>query len=290
MPEEGIDKRPHDEMMTEEELLQAMQVAADLGISKIRLTGGEPLVKKNLLTIVRGIKRIPNIEEVVLTTNGILLPAMAEDLVSAGISRVNISLDTLKADKYRDITRVGHLEAALKGIESALTAGFKKVKINVVLIGGFNDDEIADFVDMTKDRPLEIRFIELMPMVGSKDFGPEAYLPAERVLEVRPNLKQVAGDHGVAKLYQIPGAKGRVGLINPVSDHFCDRCNRLRLLADGSLKPCLHAPSEFSIRGLDAEGMKAQFIKALGAKPQRHDDLSSDHLSRAGRNMNSIGG
>lgn len=290
MPEDGVEKRSHREMMTEEELLQAIGVAAALGIRKVRLTGGEPLVKKNILSIIEGVVKTPGIEELVLTTNGILLPKMAASLKSAGIQRVNISLDTLKADKYAYITRVGKLEEALKGIDASLEVGFDQIKINIVLIGGFNDDEISDFVDLTRDRPLEVRFIELMPMVGHAEFGPQAYLPAERVLQEVPGLEVLEDEDGVAKLYQLPGALGRVGLIKPLSDHFCGKCNRIRLLADGSLKPCLHAPAEFSLRGLDPEGMRSVFLKAIGAKPQEHGDLSVDHLSQAGRDMNTIGG
>lgn len=290
MPEEGVCKRAHHEMMNEDETVTAVEVAASLGIRKIRLTGGEPLVKKNIVSICRRVANVPGIKEVCLTTNGILLPELAKTLREAGVNRVNLSLDTLDPQKYAYITRIGKLEQFRSGLEAALEAGFDKVKINAVLIGGFNDDEIGKLANLTMDYPVDMRFIELMPIQDHDEFGASAYVPYFRVLEKLPEAVPVAKDGGVAKLYRLPGAKGNIGLISPINAHFCSECNRLRLTADGKLKPCLHSGDEYSIKGLDREEMKAVFEQAIWNKPAWHGDLDAVHRSQAGRNMNEIGG
>ena len=290
MPEEGVCKRSHQEMMSEDEVVAAVEAAASLGIRKIRLTGGEPLVKKNIVSICRRVARVPGIREVCLTTNGILLPQLGKELRQAGVNRINLSLDTLDPEKYAYITRVGQLEQFRAGLQAALEAGFDKVKINAVLIGGFNDDEIEDLANLTMEHPVDMRFIELMPIQDHDEFGQEAYVPYSRVLEKLPDAVAVPKDGGVAKLYRLPGAKGNIGLISPVSAHFCGECNRLRLTADGKLKPCLHAPEEYSLKGLDRAGMKAVFEQAIRNKPAWHGDLDALNRSKAGRNMNEIGG
>lgn len=290
MPEEGVCKRSHHEMMNEDEIVTAVEVAASLGIRKIRLTGGEPLVKKNIVSICRRVAAVEGIKEVCLTTNGILLPELAKELRQAGVNRVNLSLDTLDPEKYAYITRIGKLEQFQAGLEAALEAGFDKVKINAVLIGGFNDDEIEALANLTMEYPVDMRFIELMPIQDHDEFGKDAYLPYSKVLEKLPQAVPVEHDGGVAKLYRLQGAKGNIGLISPISAHFCGECNRLRLTADGKLKPCLHAPDEYAIKGLDREGMKAVFQQAIWNKPAWHGDLDVLNRSKAGRNMNEIGG
>ena len=290
MPEDGICKKRHQDMLTEEEIITAVQAAADLGMRKLRITGGEPLVKKNILSICRRAAAVPGIEEVCLTTNGTLLPSLAKPLREAGVRRINISLDTLDPEKYAYITRRGNLTDALRGLESALDAGFEKVKINAVLIGGFNDDEIVSLAALTRQHPVDVRFIELMPMHDGGDFGPEAYIPCTAVLEKLPEALPVEADGGVARLYHLPGAQGNIGLISPVSCHFCASCNRLRLTADGKLKPCLHSSDEYAIKGLSYEKMLEQFKQAIQGKPQQHAPLSAEHLSHAARTMNQIGG
>lgn len=290
MPEEGVRKRSHHEMMNEDEVVAAVEVAASLGIHKIRLTGGEPLVKKNIVSICRRVAAVEGIEEVCLTTNGILLPELAPSLKEAGVKRINLSLDTLDPERYAYITRIGKLEQFRAGLEAALTAGFDKVKINAVLIGGFNDDEIEQLANLTMEYPVDMRFIELMPIQNHDEFGQEAYVPYSRVLEKLPETMPLSRDGGVAKLYRLPGAKGNIGLISPVSAHFCGECNRLRLTADGKLKPCLHSADEYSIKGMDKDGMKAVFEQAIRNKPAWHGDLDAVHRSQAGRNMNEIGG
>ena len=290
MPEEGVCIRQHREMMSEDEIVTAVEAAASLGIRKIRLTGGEPLVKKNILSICRRVAAVEGIKEVCLTTNGILLPELAVALKEAGVKRVNLSLDTLDPEKYAYITRIGKREQFRAGLQAALEAGFDKVKINAVLIGGFNVDEIKRLANLTMEYPVDMRFIELMPIQDHDEFGEEAYVPYSRVLERLPDAVPVAKDGGVAKLYRLPGAKGNIGLISPINAHFCGECNRLRLTADGKLKPCLHSGDEYSIKGLDRDCMKAVFQQAIWNKPAWHGDLDAVNRSKAGRNMNEIGG
>ena len=290
MPEEGVCRRSHADMLTEDEFIDAVKAAAKLGITKVRITGGEPLVKKNIVSICRRTAQVPGIAEVCLTTNGVLLPQLAKPLKEAGVKRLNLSLDTLKPDKYAYITRTGTLAHFRAGLEAAFEAGFEKIKINSVLIGGFNDDEIEDLARLTMEYPLDMRFIELMPMYDSGDFGIDAYVPYSRVLEKLPDAVPVPQDGGVAKLYRLPGAKGNIGLISPVSAHFCGECNRLRLTADGKLKPCLHVADEYSIKGLQLEEIKKVMAEAIWNKPAWHGDLDAVNRSKAGRNMNEIGG
>lgn len=292
MPEDGICKKDHKEILTEEEMILAVQAAASLGVTKLRITGGEPLVRKNILSICQHVAEIEGIQEVCLTTNGILLPKLAKPLREAGVSRINLSLDTLNAEKYAHMTRRGTLDEAIAGLEAALSAGFDKIKINSVLIGGFNDDEIISLAELTKEYPIDVRFIELMPMYDNKDFDENSYIPCSVVLDKLPEAipQTNINDHGVAKLYRLPDAKGNIGLISPVSAHFCGQCNRIRLTADGKLKPCLHSSDEYSIKGMNLEEMKAQMEKAILAKPAFHAELSATSKSNAGRTMNQIGG
>ena len=290
MPEDGICKKMHGQILSEDELLTAIRAAASLGVRKLRITGGEPLVKKNILSICRRASAVPGIRELCITTNGTLLPELAKPLREAGVSRVNISLDTLDAQKFRHITRCGELSQAAAGIRAALEAGFEKVKLNTVLIGGFNDDEIPALAELTRRYPLDLRFIELMPMVESSDFAPEAFIPCAVVLERLPELEPVSPDGGVAKLYRLPGAQGSVGLISPVSAHFCAACTRIRLTADGKLKPCLHSGDEYSLKGRDYDGMVEELKRAILCKPSWHGVLDAQNRSRAGRSMNQIGG
>ena len=290
MPADGICKKSHADMLTEDEMIMAVRAAASLGIRKLRLTGGEPLVKKNILSICERSAKVEGIHEVCLTTNGTLLPSMAKDLRAAGVDRLNISIDTLDPRKYEYITRTGTLEQAFNGIEAAMEAGFEHLKINAVLIGGFNDDEIPELAELSRRYPADVRFIELMPMTENEAFGPGAYVPGVAVLSALPELVQTEQDDGVAKLYRLPGAQGNIGLISAVSSHFCAACNRIRLTADGKLKPCLHSADEYPIKGLDYEGMRREMKRAILAKPACHAPLSAAARSNAGRNMNQIGG
>ncbi len=290
MPEDGIEKKSHDDMLTEDEVINAVKAAASLGIKKIRYTGGEPLIKKNILSICERTSQIEGINEICITTNGILLPKLAKPLKDAGVSRLNLSLDTLNEEKYAYITRRGELKTFMDGLHAALDAGFEKIKINAVLIGGFNDNEIRDLAELTMKYPVDMRFIEMMPMYDSGDFDEKAFIPYKRVLEVIPELERVPKDGGVAKLYHIPGALGNIGLISPISAHFCSDCNRIRLTADGKVKPCLHSSDEYSLKGLDPDGMRKVLEDAIYHKPSWHGELDAKNRSKAGRNMNEIGG
>jgi GTP 3',8-cyclase len=288
MPEEGVSSLCHSDIMTIEETIEAARAAASLGISKIRITGGEPLVRKGIVDLCRGIAEIPGIEEICMTTNGTLLPQYASQLREAGVHRLNISLDTLDPSKYNQITRIGDLDQALEGIRAAKEAGYSDLKINVVLMAGFNDDEIPAFVELTRKDNLDIRFIELMPIGSGAEM--DAYVSCDRVLETVPELQSLHQTDGVAELYQLSGGKGRVGLIRAISCKFCADCNKIRLTADGKLKPCLHSQLELSIKGLDPEQMKQAIAKAIEIKPADSGNLDSQHPSCAGRSMHQIGG
>ncbi len=290
MPEDGVCKKRHEEMLTQEEMITAVRAAVSLGIRKLRITGGEPLVKANIVDLCREAGAVEGLEEICLTTNGTLLPKLAVPLREAGVSRLNISLDTLDAAKFHHITRVGELSEALAGLEAALEAGYDKIKINTVLIGGFNDDEIPALAALTQRWPVDVRFIELMPMYDSGDFGPEAFIPYTVVTDRLPGLLPVPADGGVAKLYRLPDALGNIGLISPISAHFCTECNRIRITADGKIKPCLHSSDEISIKGMDFEGMRETLRSAILSKPRWHGELSYSERSHAARNMNQIGG
>ena len=289
MPPEGVDKRAHGSMLTLEETEEIARAAVGLGIKKIRLTGGEPLVKRGITQLCRALSEIGGLEELTITTNGILLPKMAKELKAAGVDRVNISLDTLDREKYARLTRGGSLDDALAGIQAAREAGFENIKLNAVLIGGVNDDEIAALAALTVDEPLEMRFIELMP-IGHSPFPKEAYISAEAVLDALPELRPLNLCRGVAELYALPGAAGTVGLIRPMSCDFCRRCSRLRLTADGYIKTCLHTEKETPLRGLHGDELTQALKKAIENKPLRRGELSFEEHSAAGRSMNEIGG
>ena len=285
MPADGIPKRDHRDVCSVEELVEISRAAVDCGVRKVRLTGGEPLVRRGILEICRGIAAIPGVEELCLTTNGLSLPQLAGPLKEAGVSRLNISLDTLRPDRYAYITRVGRLEEAFRGLKAAAEAGFTGTKLNVVLMKGFNDDEIPDFLDLSCRYPVEVRFIELMPIGEGRN---AQFLPAEAVLESHPYLRPLEGS-GVARRYRSPGGRGTVGLIEPMSHRFCGECDRIRVTADGKLKPCLHTDQEIPLRGLHGEELRQAMRDGVAAKPQRHH-MNETGRSEAGRNMHQIGG
>ncbi len=268
-----------------EELVEIARAAAACGIRKVRLTGGEPLVRRDILDICRGIAAIPEVEELCLTTNGAALARLAKPLREAGVSRLNISLDTLRPERYAYMTRVGRLEDVFRGLEAAEEAGFTGTKLNVVLMKGFNDDEIPDFLDFSCRYPVEVRFIELMPIGEGRN---AQFLPADAVLEAHPYLRPLEGS-GVARRYRSPGGRGTVGLIEPMSHRFCASCDRIRVTADGKLKPCLHSRQEISLRGLSGEALRLAIEAGVAAKPERHY-MNETGRSEAGRRMNQIGG
>ncbi len=290
MPAEGVCKKRCEEMLSEDEMIAAIEAAAECGITKLRITGGEPLVKKNIISICERASAVKGIEEVCLTSNATLLADLAPALKRAGVSRINISLDTLNEKKYSYMTRTGSLRDALAGLDAALSAGFDRVKVNTVLIGGFNDDEIEDLASLTVKCPVDVRFIELMPMPGCEAFDEKAFISCDTVLTALPSLEPLPSKGGVARLYRLPGAPCSVGLISPVTSSFCGECNRIRLTADGMLKPCLHSRDEICIKGLGKDEMREKIKEAIASKPKSHVKLSGTDMSPAGRSMNRIGG
>ncbi len=304
MPEEGVCSLPHEDILRLEDIERIVKVASEIGIKSIRLTGGEPLVRKGVVDLIANITRIEGIQNVSLTTNGVLLPSMAKDLKEAGLNRVNISLDTLDADQFRAVTRLGHLEDTLAGIDAALEHGFNPVKINVVTVKSLDQDFLA-FAKMSIDRPLHIRFIEYMPIGENASngcgWGKDDVIASEDLLahinqEARKaglselhTVSQKPLGWGPARYYEFDGAEGTVGFISPLSRHFCGECNRLRLTADGLIRPCLFSDTEFNVKqalesGSD-EAIKHVLYDALGAKPDEHH-----HKVGTKRNMSQIGG
>lgn len=288
MPEYGIVKKRHDEILTEEEIIFAVNAAASVGIEKIRITGGEPLIKPNIISICSKIAKVPGIKELCITTNGIFLLEKAGALKNSGVKRINISLDTLNPKKYEYITRTGSLEKAISGIEAAVNCGFEKVKINAVLIKGFNDDEIISLANLTYKYPVDVRFIELMPMNDNFFYERENFLSCSEVLKKFPDIEKISVD-GVAEIFHLKNSLGNIGMIRTVSKNFCSECNRLRLTADGKIKPCLHTSEEISVKGMSEKEMKEAFIKAIATKPKMHPEFFSG-LMKNKRTMNQIGG
>ena len=287
MPAGGVEKRRHEDVLTVEELEEIARSAGRCGLRKIRLTGGEPLVRRGIVDICARTAAAPGVEEVCMTTNGLLLPKLAPELRKAGLRRVNISLDTLSPELYRELTRVGNIEDAVAGLKAALD-NFETVKINAVLIGGTNEPEIRQMVYITKDAPVELRFIELMPIGECAHWPRERFLENSAVLEAVPELEP-CGTSGVARLFSLPNARGRVGLISPLSSHFCPECNRIRITPDGRLKPCLHSAQEIELRGFHGAELDAKLREGICAKPMRHH-LSPASPSESLRGMSRIGG
>lgn len=294
MPSEGVDKIEHDEILRFEEIVQIINTGVNYGIKKIRITGGEPLVRKGVENLISEISRIPQIEDLTLTTNGTLLKEKAKALKDAGLKRINISIDTLNEKKYRDITRGGSIEHVLNGIEESLKVGLAPIKLNVVLIEGFNEDEINDFVELTQSKSLVVRFIELMP--GSTKWSDYKYLPNKIVLDKIPDLIPVDRENfdGPSKYYQKQGYKGKVGLISAISDYFCASCNRIRITASGRIRPCLHSNLEVDLRYVlrnNPEKLDEVFKRGIVLKPKKH--FINEHVSYIKNNrfdMSKIGG
>lgn len=287
MPPQGVPKRDHRDILSFEELLEIAAACVRCGVKKIRLTGGEPLVRRGILDLCRRLRTIPGLQELCLTTNGALLPDLAAPLRQAGVDRLNISLDTLRPDRFAELTRLGQLSDALRGIQAAEAAGFQNLKLDTVLIGGFNDDEIPDFINLTRDHPWEVRFIELMPMGPCAAWPKSCFLPGDTVLERIPQLQEIE-PNGVARRYRLPEGKGAVGLISPLSHDFCGRCRRIRVTADGKLKGCLHSAEELPLRGLHGAALEDAIRLGISQKPERHH--LAERKSDTPRSMNQIGG
>ena len=295
MPPEGVPQMPHSEILSYEEIRTVVRAAAELGINRIRLTGGEPLVRAELHKLIKMLSQIEGIEELSLTTNGTFLKKYALEFKQAGLSRVNVSLDTLKADKFRYITRLGALEDVLEGIEAAKEAGFEPVKINTVIMRGINDDEIRDFARMTYKEGCHVRFIELMPFKGVAEFVPSIELRQHISLlgKLEPCVS-ITGN-GPATYYRLAGAKGTIGFISPLTEpSFCSRCNRMRLTPDGKLRPCLLGEDEIDLKlplrnNASMEELKSLILKAVASKPEHHH-LMGDNVRLVNRKMSQIGG
>jgi len=300
MPPEGIPAPKPDGLLTNKEIFSFMKQAALLGISRVRLTGGEPLLRKGLMDLVRNISTIPGIEEVSLTTNAILLEKYAADLSDAGLSRVNISLDTLNPDKFTRVTRGGQIRKVFRGIAAAEAFGLTPIKINTVVVGGFNDDELPPLARLSADHTWHIRFIELMPIGNAQDWG-DSFPPVDQryisVQEMKTRLLSLGLQpvekpigNGPARYYRIPDAPGTVGFISPLGEHFCEECNRMRLTADGTLRPCLLMDTEISVKDVigDDQALSEYIARAVSQKPKNHE-LCLHHFPEA-RRMAQIGG
>jgi len=280
LPVEGVRLMSHRDILTYEEIYTIARVAAELGINKVRLTGGEPLVRSGLTELIQMLAQIEAIDDISLTTNGTLLSRYAAELKQAGLQRVNISLDTLKSDRFKLVTRSSlNLGDVLEGIKVARSVGLNPVKLNMVVMSGINDDELLDFAVKTIDEEWHVRFIEFMPVTGVSTTA--SYFVSvsdmrkrlEQLGELEPCLPSVG--NGPAKYFRFPDARGTVGFITPVSEHFCFHCNRLRLTADGRLRPCLLADDEVDLKqplrsGISSAGLKQLIEAAVANKPLRH--------------------
>jgi len=295
MPPEGVPQMPHSEILSYEEVRTVVRAAAELGINRIRFTGGEPLVRAELSKLIKMISQIEGIQELSLTTNGTFLKNYALELKQAGLSRVNVSLDTLKADKFQYITRLGKLKDVLEGIEAAKEAGFEPVKINTVVMRGINDDEILDFAKMTYKDGWHVRFIELMPFKGVAEFVPSIELRQHISLLGKLEPSASITGNGPAMYYRLAGAKGTIGFITPLTElSFCSRCNRMRLTPDGRLRPCLLGEDEIDLKmplrnNASMEELKRLILKAVASKPEHHH-LEGGNVRLVKRKMSQIGG
>ena len=292
MPEKGIINKSHEDILRYEDILKIVRAAASLGIRKIRYTGGEPLIMKNIDKLIYETSRIEGIQDISITTNGILLSDMAEDLKKAGLNRVNISLDTLDKEKFTKITRVGDLDKVLKSIDKCLELGIKPVKINTVLMKGFNDSELDDFFNLTREMPVEIRFIELMPIGEGAKLYEKSRLSIGEVINLHPELIKLETEKSsTAQLYKLEGAKGKIGFICPVSCKFCADCNKIRLTSTGTIKPCLHSKEEISLREyVNDEAMLESVLKSAILNKSLEHHLETENVSRSSRMMYQIGG
>jgi len=292
MPETGVDIKNHDHILRWEELLTMVSAFVEEGVDKVRITGGEPLVRKGLLQFVQDLSKL-GLKEISITTNGILLKKMALDLKKAGVSRINISLDSLDKDKYAWITRGGDINKVFEGIDAAFQVGLEPVKINTVVVRGFNEDEVTDLARLTKNKPLHVRFIELMPIGEGNIWGEDSFVSTEDTMEQIKKLgllspARIPGN-GPAEKWQIEGFQGTVGFISAISQHICSGCNRIRLTADGKIYPCLHSESYVNcfnaLRNRESkEQIKKLVRQVIAEKPAEH------HLGTQRRMMSTIGG
>jgi cyclic pyranopterin phosphate synthase len=301
VPFDGRPKLPMADILTYEELFAIARAAVAAGVTKIRLTGGEPLMRKNVLEFCRMLATLPEITDLTMTTNGVLLESMAADLKAAGVRRVNVSLDTLDPGRYADITGKDAIKRVLRGIQKAADVGLTPIKINMVPMRGINDDEIVAMARWTLKEPYDIRFIELMPTSGwARQKHDRLFISIDDVqkqVETIGNLETIAHiqTRGPATYARLPGARGRIGFIAALSHHFCKTCNRLRLTADGKLRACLFAEEEIDIRGPLRQGASQETLQqiiqaAAAAKPKGHTLNEAGAKPINGRIMQAIGG
>jgi GTP 3',8-cyclase len=283
LPEKTEDYIPSPDILSDEEILHLLSCFVELGFSKVRITGGEPLVRIGVADLIRRISKLNGIKDVAVSTNGFLLNPMARDLYRAGLKRVNVSMDSMDPVKFNQITRYGNLEKVLSGIDAALSSGLSPVKINVVVARGMNEDEISDFVKLTEKNPLHVRFIELMPMGETGFFSKEKWVPIHEILEKAQPLEKLESEdwplgHGPARYFKRPGSQGTVGIISALSHGFCSTCNRVRLSAQGVLVPCLDDSKGVGLRDLLRQGAGRDVLKKLiyetvERKPEQHHML-----------------
>jgi GTP 3',8-cyclase len=299
MPEAGLPWLHRQEILTYEEIAELVRAAASLGVRAVRLTGGEPLLRRDLHHLVAAIAAIPGIDDIALSTNGLLLEEQLPALIEAGLRRINVSLDTLRNDRFEAIARRPGLERILAGIDAALLAGLHPVKLNCVVIRGSNDDELAEFAALTRDREIFVRFIEIMPVAENLGLQREAYLSSDEILQRLSCLDGLhpaagPGGNGPARYFSFSGARGAVGVISPLSHDYCERCNRVRLTADGHLRLCLFGDHAVDLRGPLRAGAStgdlADLLRsAMLIKPERHHLRLGEASSRM-RAFSEIGG
>jgi len=301
MPVKGIRWTPPAELLSDNQIVLIVEKAVSLGIRKIRLTGGEPLVRPGILGLVGRIAAISGIQDLSLTTNGLLLENMAALLAEAGLKRVNISLDTLDKDKFKRITRSRDFERVWRGILAAEHAGLAPLKLNAVIVRGLNSDELPALARLTIEHPWHVRFIEIMPIGNTQEWGQGFPAADTRYFSLQEmhsaleslNMQPVPAPttNGTARTFRIPGALGSVGFISPLGEHFCENCNRLRLTADGRLRSCLVIPAEVSLREAVQRGepLEKFFYQAVSNKPMQHD-LGTSKPAGSQRGMSQIGG
>ena len=298
VPRDLIPKLSHNDILTYEEILRLVRIAIRLGISKVRVTGGEPLVRKGVYAFLQKLVAIKGLKDVSLTTNGILLKDNLEKIQAAGISRINISLDTLNPSKYREITGFDEFDSVWQGIEKANCMGFYPIKLNVVALRGINDEELAEMARLSFRYPFHVRFIEYMP-IGRSDFSPDSLLLAPEIKSRISELGNLVAvqeteNDGPAQRYQFEGAVGEIGFIPALSQHFCNKCNRLRLTASGQLRPCLLSDHQEDLKTAIRQDVSDRqladiFIRAVRHKPSDHN-LLANSSARVSAAMRGIGG
>ena len=299
MPEEGVAELAHGDVLRYEEMLRVVAAACRLGIRKVRVTGGEPLVRRGIVSFIGQLASLPENPEITLTTNGLLLAEQATALKDAGLARVNVSLDTLRPERFKELTRRAGLEQVLAGIAAAEKVGMLPIKLNIIPFAGFNDDEIVDFAKLTLEHPWDVRFIEFMPISSDLDYASRDGLSMQAVearLRTLGELEALSHQEtsGPAQMYRLSGAKGRIGLIPSVSGHFCGDCNRLRVMADGRVRGCLFDNAETDLKsvlrdGSDDRALEQLLLVAACAKPEKHQ-INGKDFTTPNRRMHGIGG